>query len=226
MIEMNLISSAQCRAARALLNWSQPDLAGRCDMHVQTISNFEKEASTPSKTTLTKIMTVFHLQGILFEEDDGVKRSNQTIQQYEGADGFRLFMDDVYETAKQKGGQICLLNAKPENWIKWLGKEWNEFHSQRMMDIREKFTFRITIMEGDMNFIGKRHAEYRWVPKRIWNEKSFYVFGDKLGFLNFENDNVTVFVMQQKKFAETFRFLFNLVWDQYSIVPDAPDCKP
>lgn len=223
---MQIISPAQCRAARALLNVSQPELAEKCDMHVQTISNFENETSTPSKRTIEKIANVITANGIILTEDDGLKRQASNITEYKGSDGFRLFMDDVYETAKNVGGQICLLNAKPENWIKWLGQEWNEFHSQRMKDIRENFLFRATIMEGDMNFLGKQHAEYRWVPKKIWNEQSFYVYGDKLGFLNFENDDVNIYVMKQKKFAETFRFLFNLVWDQYSIIPDVPDHKP
>jgi transcriptional regulator with XRE-family HTH domain len=223
---MQIISPAQCRAARALLNWSQPELAELCDIHVQTISNFEKEASTPSKTTLDKISTVLQLHGIVFEEDDGVKRRAQCVQQYKGVEGFKHFMDDVYKTAERVGGEICLLNAKPDNWIKWLGEEWNAHHSKRMAEIRDKFTFRVTLKEKDYHFLGKNHAEYRWVPAKIWNEKSFYVYGDKIGFLNFENDEVNIFVLEQKKFAETFRFLFNLVWDQYTIIPDKGDYKP
>lgn len=79
---MQIITPAQCRAARALLNWSQPELAERCDIHVQTISNFEKESFTPSKTTLGKIISVLGVAGIEVTEDDGVKRRSQPIQQF------------------------------------------------------------------------------------------------------------------------------------------------
>ena len=48
----------------ALLNWSQPELAERCSIHVQTISNFEKESSTPSKNTLSKISITFDMAGV------------------------------------------------------------------------------------------------------------------------------------------------------------------
>lgn len=224
---MQIISPSQSRAARALLNWSQPELAERCGIHVQTISNFEKESSTPSKKTLEKISTVLQRAGIAFLDEDGVKRSQTTIQQYSGADGFRSFMDDVYETSKKFGGEVCLLNANPDLWIKWLGEDWYySRHVPRMEKLLDNLNMRITIEEKNYNFIGRRFGEYRWLPKTIWNENSFYSYGDKIGFMSFENDGVEIFVLQERKFAETFRFLFNLVWNQYSIVPDTPDHKP
>lgn len=223
---MQIITPAQCRAARALLNWSQPDLAARCDIHVQTISNFEKESSTPSKTTLEKIAGVLMAADIVFDEDDGVKRSKNIIQQYHGAEGFRLFMDDVYETSKAEGGEICLLNAKPDNWVNFLTPEWFAAHSQRMKDISDNFTFKITCREGDYNFISRDFAEYRWLPAKIWNQHSYYAYGDKIAFLNFDKGDVEILVVRHAPFAKTHKFLFNIVWDQYSIIPDVTDYKP
>lgn len=222
-----MISSSQCRAARALLNWSQPDLATRCDMHVQTISNFESDNSTPSKTTLSKITNILEQAGIAFLDDDGVRRRQLAVQQYQGSEGFRAFMDDIYQTLKDKGGDMCLLNARPDFWLKWLGKEWYEtVHIPRMEALLDKIDFRVTIREGDYNFIGNRFGEYRWIPEKIWDDNSFYSYGDKIGFLSFDNNTVEILVLHQKKFAENYRFLFNLVWDQYSIIPNADDYKP
>lgn len=69
---MIIIIPAQCRAARALLNWSQPDLAERWDMHVQTISAFENESgqlcvkATPfceaTQNTVGYRKTIFRIQ--------------------------------------------------------------------------------------------------------------------------------------------------------------------
>jgi len=224
---MQIITPAQCRAARALLNWSQPELAQRCDIHVQTISNFEKESSTPSKTTLEKIHSIFVKQDIVFSDDDGVRRRQQMITQYQGTDGFRAFMDDIYETAKKSGGDICLLNANPDLWIKWLGEHWYfDTHVPRMEKLLDKITARITIQTKNYNFIGRKFGEYRWLPDNIWNENSFYSYGNKIGFFKFTENNVEIIVLKEEKFAETFRFLFNLVWNQYTIVPDDPDHKP
>jgi transcriptional regulator with XRE-family HTH domain len=224
---MFIISPAQCRAARALLNWSQPDLAEKCDMHVQTISNFENETSTPSKTTIQKIESVITSNGILLTEDDGIKRISSKIKEYKGREGFRAFMNDIYDTMSPKGGEMCLLNADPDLWIKHLGEEWyNEVHVPRMTPIKDKIKGQITVLEGKYNFIARNWAEYRWLPKSIWHQNSFYSFNDKIGFLNFDNDDIEIHVLHHKKFAETYRFLFNLVWDQYSIIPDVPDHKP
>lgn len=215
-----MISSSQCRAARGLLNWSQPELAEKCAMHVQTISNFENETSTPSKTTILKITTIIQEQGLVFLENDGIQRAHNITKQYDGADGFRAFMDDVYETARTMGGEICLLNAEPGNWIKWLGQDWMNYHAKRMENFMSQFTFRITTQEGERNFISNRFAEYRWVPKKIWNQHSYYAYGDKIAFLNFDLNNVHILVITHKHFAQTHKFLFNLVWDQHSIIPD------
>jgi transcriptional regulator with XRE-family HTH domain len=214
-----MISASQCRAARALLNWSQPELAKKCDMHVQTISNFENESSTPSKTTLIKISSTLQHQGLALLDNDGVQRTHHLTEQFVGADGFRSFMNDVYETARSVGGEFCLLNAKPSNWIKWLGQDWMDYHSKRMQEVSDRFTFRITTKEGERDFISSSFAEYRWVPKNIWNQHSYYAYGDKIAFLNFEENNVHILVLTHKHFAQTHKFLFNLVWEQHAIIP-------
>lgn len=221
-----MITASQCRAARALLNWSQPDLAAQCDIHVQTISNFENENSTPSKNTLDKITYVLEQAGISFLEDNGLRLRQMAVQELHGSEGFKQFMDDVYKTAHDEGGEICLLNARPDNWIKWLGAEWMAFHSDRMEKIRDRFTFRITTKEGEYNFISRAFAEYRWVPKDIWNQHSYYAYGDKIAFLNFDANTVDIFIFKHPPFAQTHKFLFNLVWNNHTIIPDVPDHKP
>ncbi len=201
-------------------------LAEKCNLHVQTISNFEKDAKIPSQKTLQTIAITLQLEGIAFLEDDGVQRKASRVITYAGADGFRAFMDDVYETARTTGGEICLLNARPDNWIKWLGEEWNELHSLRMQKILNNIQFKVITKEGDYNFLGNRHAEYRWVPKKLWNEHSFYAYGNNIGFLNFEKDSIEIYVIRQKQFSDSIRFLFNLVRDQFTILPDVPHYKP
>lgn len=223
---MQYLTAAQCRAARALLGWSQPDLATRSGMHVQTICAFESESGTPTKRTLTRITETLEKGGVEFQPNDGVARKTSPLTIYNGSDGFKAFMDDVYETAKSVGGEICLLNAKPANWIKWLGQDWYENHSKRMQTLLKTIDFRVTAKEGDKNFIGGKHSEYRWVPKEIWNEQSFYCYGDRIGFLHFEEDEVEIYVLKQKQFAESFRFLFNIAWEQITIIPDVPGYKP
>lgn len=216
----------QIRAARALLNWSQSDLAERAGLSQTGIARIESGVNQPNLQTMERITQAFNDAGIEFIADRGVERRRNEVRRYSGSIGFREFMDDVYKTAKEVGGDISLYNAKPANWIKWLGTEWNQMHAERMAILLENINFRITCQKGDYSFIGSKHAEYRWVPDELWNERSFYAYGDKIGFLDFEEDSVEIFILKQKQFADSFRTLFNVAWEYATIIPDVDDYKP
>ena len=61
-----MITPAQCRAARALLKWSQEDLAARCDVSVTTIRTFETEATAAYARTREVLKSTLEAAGIEF----------------------------------------------------------------------------------------------------------------------------------------------------------------
>jgi hypothetical protein len=128
-------------------------------------------------------------------------------------------MWDVYNTSVEIGGPICLYNAKPEYWYKWLGEEWYNAHAQRMAELGNKISFHAISQEGDHMFIANSFGEYRWFPKNIFLDKSFYAYGNKLGFLNFEKDALNIFVIEQEDFTSAFRVLFNIAWEEKAMIP-------
>ncbi len=211
----------QIRAARALLNWSQGDLATRAGLSQTGIARIENGINTPNTSTMDKIIGAFDDAGIEFIADRGIERRRTDVHVYKGSEGFREFMDDVYMVAKNQGGEICLYNARPANWIKWLGVDWNRAHSERMAALVNQINFKITCQRGSYDFIGSKHAEYRWVPDELWNERSFYAYGNRIGFLDFQEESVEIYVLKQKQFSDSFRALFNVAWEYATIVPDA-----
>ncbi len=217
------ISSKQIKMARILLDWTQAYLAERSKVSKDTIINFETERSLPKQTTVDKIVGALRDGGVSFTEDNGVKEQQTYIKRYRGVDGFKAFMDHVYEVAKDVGGEICLYNARPANWIKWLGTEWNAMHSARMAELVDTINFKATAQRGDVQLIGYKHAEYRWIPEEMWNERSFYAYGDYIGFLIFEEESVSIFVLKEAEVAASFRSLFNITWDHVAIIPDTTD---
>ena len=66
-----MITSAQCRAARGLLSWSQQDLADRAGVAIMTIHHFEKEASQPRRATLDVVRRAFEKAGVEFIDENG-----------------------------------------------------------------------------------------------------------------------------------------------------------
>jgi transcriptional regulator with XRE-family HTH domain len=67
------ISAAQCRAARALLDWSQDKLAESALVARATIVDFERIQRTPMRQNLASLESCFEAAGIAFigEEDGG-----------------------------------------------------------------------------------------------------------------------------------------------------------
>lgn len=60
----------QCRAARALLNWSQTDLAEAAEVGQSTVAKFEHGARIPHATNLAAIQAALEAAGITFLNDE------------------------------------------------------------------------------------------------------------------------------------------------------------
>ncbi|MBZ9891525.1 MULTISPECIES: helix-turn-helix transcriptional regulator [unclassified Mesorhizobium] len=65
------MDSAQCRAARALLKWTQEDLATRSGASAVTIRNFENDRSVPQTGTRYLLQKTLENAGIEFIPENG-----------------------------------------------------------------------------------------------------------------------------------------------------------
>lgn len=212
----------QIRAGRELLGLNQAAIAEIMDVSLSKISRAEN-GDTKSIDTLLEMKAVLDRLGIELSDDGGVRPKQSRIDRFIGRDGFYAFMDDVYATAKTVGGEICLFNGVPAQLQKWLGSEWYATHAARMMEIRDRFTFKVTVREGEKLFIGQSFAEYRWFPEHMFNERTIYVYGDKVAFLTFDDNDVRILVMHQNEIADSFRVLFNIAWNQVAMPIPAPE---
>ncbi len=59
-------SASQCKAARALLGWSQSDLAREARLGVSTVADFEREHREPQAANAESMRAAFAAQGITF----------------------------------------------------------------------------------------------------------------------------------------------------------------
>ena len=203
----------QIRAARALLDWSQSDLADNSGLSQTGVARIENGTNKPNLNTIEKIETAFELADIEFLGTTGVRKKTGEIKTLKGVEGFKRFMDDVYETVKGVGGEICVFNVDEKNWIKWMGKEAYDNHAHKMKSINEEVKFKIIIEEGDDFFIANEFAEYRWFPKEFFNKQSFYAYANKMAFIRFMEDDVQIMILNEDKFTDGFRVLFNVAWN-------------
>lgn len=217
-----LISSIQLRVARTFLGWSQSALAKRAGVSKDTIRNIENEKSQAQQDTIEKIIQTLQLAGIEFIEK-GVKRADSIITLH-GQQGFWTFLDDVYATAIHHGSpaqpvEVFLFNVVHQNWLVWMGDQKWAAHVQRMTKIKDLLDVRIIVKENDWHFPAQAYSAYKWVAAHQFNEQSFYAYHDKLAFLTFAQDDVTITVMRQAEFAAGYRTLFLNTWDYVAKTP-------
>lgn len=62
-----LITSEQCRAGRAILGWSQDQLASASKVAKATIANFEAGKRTPYDRTLQDMREAMETAGVVFQ---------------------------------------------------------------------------------------------------------------------------------------------------------------
>lgn len=65
------ISSEQCRAARALLGWSQDDLAAKSSVAPRRIADFERGEAVPYKRTLQDLEEALDAAGVQLIPENG-----------------------------------------------------------------------------------------------------------------------------------------------------------
>ena len=66
-----MITSEQCRAARALLNWSQGELANNAGVGIVTVRQLEADVHVPRRATLAVIRHAFETAGVEFIDENG-----------------------------------------------------------------------------------------------------------------------------------------------------------
>lgn len=65
------MTPGQCRAARAILNLEQADLAGRAGVARATLIDFEKEQRAPRESTVAAIRSALEAAGVEFIAENG-----------------------------------------------------------------------------------------------------------------------------------------------------------
>lgn len=207
-----MITGRQIRAARALLDISQDELATSAGLTKQGISKIEDGSVHPREGTIADIVRVVKDRGIEFIENQGVRIKPTGVDIYDGPESFDNFYDFLYEHLKQHGGDVCL-NIYDEHLP--AGHRKNpEVHRDRMRELigRGDVTFRILTTISDFDTHG--YVEFRWLPRQQPSPTAFYAFGDCLALLSFVNPRSPyIVVIRSGPLAEAYRQGFNIAWD-------------
>jgi transcriptional regulator with XRE-family HTH domain len=205
------ITTAQMRAARGLLNWSQSELADRTGISSTSIGSIENGHSQPREATLHVIQVTLQKSGIEFLPDQGVRLRSLEIQTFAGQQGFIDFFDDIYDTLRITPGEVLVSNVDEREFVKSLG-DYADIHIKRMQEI-PGVSYRILIREGDDYTPGSSYATYHWMPKEIFSSVPFYIYGDKAAIILFGADPKVV-CLNYPEIAASYRLQFEDMWER------------
>jgi transcriptional regulator with XRE-family HTH domain len=69
--EERMLTAAQCRAARGLLDWSQLDLAKQAGVGIVTVRQLEASIHEPRRATLDVVRRALEKAGVEFIDENG-----------------------------------------------------------------------------------------------------------------------------------------------------------
>ena len=214
-----MISPSQCIMARSRMRLSVEALAKEAGVSHMTIRRFENGESEPNAENMKKIHDFFYRSGRRFGPNNSVSDASINSYTLEGPSGFRLFFDEVYEAARDLGGEFCIFNGVPNKIIESVGEEWYKAHAHRMMKIKDNFTFRVLLGDDEKNLIGVDFAiykhfstEYRQNGDAGLKQEMIYIFGEKVAIISFKT-NIKIMVIESFEYSHNQKMLFNLAWD-------------
>lgn len=207
-----IINYKQIKAARALLDLKQSELATAAKISIASLAAIEQKRGSPKNATSTKIRTALEALGIIFTDEPGVKmrRDIFDIQILKGHQSIiQLWRDIEYRLKDTKGGEVLLSGVDERIWIEKYKEDLkNTLKLREGLHIRTRFL----IAEGD-NFLTCPHDCYRAIPAMLFQQTPYYVYGDHVAFINWGPPQ-TVILIQSPAMAQTFRSQFEFNWSR------------
>lgn len=208
------IQPEQIRAARAMLDWSQQDLADAAGVSKDTVKNYELANNKPNTQTLTRIIGALEMAGIEFLSDGGLRPNRERIKQLSGADGMKALMDMVYQACVDApNGHIIVANVQQSLYTKWLG-DYATIHRERMSKLDNIEPLKFLINEEDTLSVSPfNYVEYRLVDAELFGDIGLYCFKSSLALVNFAGNNCNITVIDNGLLKDTMDKILTVVWN-------------
>jgi len=216
------LKARQIKAARALLDWSQEDLAKVSGLSIATIRKLELGNISPRGKTNEHICHSFEDAGLEFIDPNGVRQRPEEIFVYHGETGFGDFWDDVYEVSRRTCQDVIQVWPSARQIIKVIGK-YRAPHAERMIAIQDRVKVKCILTE-DSEYHPSVYVEHRFLSRHFVDSVPFYVYGDKYAIIpEVADDNTKIIVIQSRTAAQAFRRQFKSMWERATPLENMKD---
>jgi len=207
-----MINVRQIKAARALLEWTQDDLAKKSGLSLPALANIERESTQPRADTLHLLQETFEAENIEFIDPLGVQLVGERLQVkvWSGRESaIKLWQDLMREFSDNKGGEVLFSGVNERDWKSKYPKELLPY-IEKMKSFGA--TYRLLICEGD-NFVIGSPNQYRQISKELFAQNPYCIYRKKLALIVWGPPQ-RIILIENQSVAETFRTQFETNWAQ------------
>jgi len=204
-----MISTSQIRAARALLDWTQSDLAQRCGLSLRALNSIERGLAVPRIDNLRAIEETLEKENIEFGENDGVRRRTERLDivKLEGSEHLNLHLVDVVRELHTPGAEV-LYNLASEKMHADLRPQVLDDYFSHIA--KHRITERVLLAAGETYILSPPPC-YRWMKPEVFNHVCYIVYGDNVAFQILSKPH-RVIVIRNPGIADMFRRQFDANW--------------
>lgn len=205
-----MITLAQIKAARALLDWTQQNLAEASGVHINAVNNLERGTShKPRAETLARIQSALETRGVRFLGNYGVELADQKldIRVFEG-DTFISDMNRDLFAQIRKGDEVLSLIPHESIYATASKKDVEEYYAFMK---RTGFKERLIVSTPHPTTWGDKKS-YRWLPPDILGTMSYFVYANTYALIR-PASRQTVLI-RSRDMADSFRQQFEFFWRQ------------
>ena len=206
-----MISPRQVKAARALLDWTQTDLAKASGLHLNAINKLEKGLSEPRSATMERIRNACETAGIRFRGLRGVEMKADTFEmaRFEGPDFMRHFVDNELAGLQGPNDEGLYFILDEGFFAEADAAQVARFNKNR---IKRGFRERYITKKNDKTYRRADKEFYRWLPDKALGTIAYAILGNRVAFLQWKTQELII--IRNKSLAMTFTNQFEFLWAQ------------
>lgn len=207
-------NAPQIRAARAILNWSQTELAKAVGVSLVTIRKIELDQISPRSSTMVAIHNVLHSAGIEFIDPDGARRRPSDLYVFEGGTGGKDFLEDMLKTAGKCGGEIFIVSPTAAAFAKYCGVS-DILKLDALIDLNSTVEIKCLLSNEIEPPFSTPRFQFRTISKNYVDPVPFCTYGQKYAIAVPNGEPFSkLIVVDATKLALLARRHFLSLWDK------------
>jgi DNA-binding XRE family transcriptional regulator len=191
------ISASQIKAARALLDWSQDDLAEAANVSRTTIRSVEMGYAVRANN-IAEIYKALEKNGVEFLDDEGVKRQSEEMKTYRGSNGCDKFFDEILKVAHANDSDIiCYIQS--QDMLTRPSGATHRTNLERLEEIQKVTDVKCLVSDNVRLPLTPPSFQIRIMPERsVFLPSSCFVYGDQWVFAYQDRRMQSAFAVFQK----------------------------